>query len=339
MTPTLNAAKVLEDCLRSIREQDYPQELVEIIIADGGSTDNTLEIAQKYGAKILSNKLRTGESGKAVALRYARNDLVALIDSDNILPQRDWFRKMVEPFNDPEVLGSEPIEYTWRKEDGFITRYCALIGMNDPLVMFLGNYDRFNHLTGKWTELELEEEDRGSYLVITLGKVLLPTIGANGTLLRKKLLDELGPKEYFFDIDAIYELSNKGSVGNAKFAKVKLGIVHLYCESSVKKFVLKQRRRVKDYLYYENLGIRKYPWRVFGFNTMRGRGLLLFTVYTTTVAPLVFQSILGYRNKRDWAWFFHPPACLITLWVYSTNWLVRRIFSSSGILDREGYSQ
>lgn len=36
--PTLNSEKTLKDCLKSIAEQDYPHNHLEIIIADGGST-------------------------------------------------------------------------------------------------------------------------------------------------------------------------------------------------------------------------------------------------------------------------------------------------------------
>jgi len=42
--PTLNSAKTLKDCLESIVAQDYPKDKIEIIIADGSSTDGTLEI-------------------------------------------------------------------------------------------------------------------------------------------------------------------------------------------------------------------------------------------------------------------------------------------------------
>src|SRR3989338_8867906 len=148
ITPTLNAGKVLEAELKSIREQDYPQEKIEIIIADGGSTDSTIDIAKRFDAKIVENHLKTGEAGKAVGVKHAQGDLVALIDSDNILPDPTWLRSMVQPFlDDPNIVASEPWRYTYRKEGGFIERYCALLGMNDPIVLFYGNYDRLSTLT------------------------------------------------------------------------------------------------------------------------------------------------------------------------------------------------
>ena len=98
LVATLNAGRVLEKSLASIAKQNYPKNRVKIIIADGGSTDETLKIAKKYGAKIYRNPLKTGEAGKAVALRQARGELSALVDSDNYLPTKNWLKRMVEPF-------------------------------------------------------------------------------------------------------------------------------------------------------------------------------------------------------------------------------------------------
>jgi glycosyltransferase len=44
LTPTFNAARTLGDCLRSVREQDYPN--VEHLIVDGASNDGTLDVVR-----------------------------------------------------------------------------------------------------------------------------------------------------------------------------------------------------------------------------------------------------------------------------------------------------
>jgi len=315
LIPTLNAASVLDECLKSIVSQDYPKKKIEIIIADGGSTDKTLEIAKKYGVKIYKNPLKTGEAGKAVALRYSQGELVALIDSDNILPDKNWLRRMIEPFSDKEVIGSEPWEFTYRRKNGFIDRYCALLGMNDPLCHFLGNYDRLNTLTGKWTGLVVEQEDKGHWIKVTLKSGALPTIGANGTLMRREiLLKSRMVDKYLVDIDILAYLAAKKPV---KFAKVKIGIIHLYCGSDIKKFIRKQKRRIKDYLYYQKLGARVYPWQ-----KQNKLGLLKFVISCLTIIPLIYQSLKGYFKKPDFAWFFHPLACWITFCVYSWEGII-----------------
>src|SRR3989344_8133729 len=109
VTPTKNSAKTLGACLASIRDQDSPQQKVEVIIIDAASTDQTLALAKRYRAKILENPLQTGEAGKAVGVKAAEGELIALIDSDNILPTKDWLRRIIVPFTNPAILAAEPI--------------------------------------------------------------------------------------------------------------------------------------------------------------------------------------------------------------------------------------
>ena len=257
--PTLNAGSVLEKCLKSITIQKYPKKHVEIIIGDGGSSDTTLHLAEKYHAKVIFNPLRTAESGKAAAITEAKNDLIALIDSDNILPNSHWFQDLVTPFKDKEIIVSEPIEYTYRKKDPFLTRYFALLGMNDPICLFIGNYDRLCGITGKWTGLKFEEEDRGAYLKVILNHEPIPTIGANGTLFRREILQAaLKDSDYLFDIDILVKIiREKGSV---KIAKVKTGIIHTFVENDTGKFFRKQLRRINDLSFHKSKKNRDTDW-------------------------------------------------------------------------------
>jgi len=313
LIPTLNAESVLEDCLKSISIQNYPKDKVEVLIADGGSEDNTLELAKKYKAKVINNRLKTAEAGKMTALKASAGEFCAFVDSDNRLPDKTWLKDMIEPLiNHVDVVGSEPWEYTWRKSDGFITRYCALIGMNDPMVHFLGNYDRVNLLTGKWTEVPHEEEDLGKYILVKFDNRGIPTIGANGTIFRTQFLKSAVHGDYLFDIDILSEFIQKE--GSVKFIKLKRGIIHTYCENDILKFARKQRRRVRDFLYHKSVGDRKYNWE-----KSSTRGIIKFVLASVTIIPLFCQATKGYLKKRDLAWFFHPLACEITLWEYSSG--------------------
>ena len=85
--PTLNCEFQLEQCLKSIRKQIYDG-IIEITIIDGGSTDNTIKVASKYGAVVIVKEGMYG-TGKNGARHFGelitKNPIVWNIDSDNIL--------------------------------------------------------------------------------------------------------------------------------------------------------------------------------------------------------------------------------------------------------------
>jgi len=303
--PTLNSQKVLEACLKSISSQDYPKNLISLYIIDGGSTDQTQTIAQKYKAKILTNPKKTAEAAKAIGIKKSTSKYFALIDSDNILPTKNWLKEMITPLEkDSSLIGSEPIAFTYRPKAGYIERYAALFGINDPYALVTGVYDRHSLATNKWTSLPIETEDKGTYLKILLDpKNTLPTIGANGTVYRRKIFKDF-TKDYLFDIDLMATLQK-----SVYFTKTKNSIIHTYCESSIKKFYRKQKRRVVDLYTYQNL--RTQLWH------QDPKLPLLFSLYTLTFIPVLHHSIKVFLQSKDPASFFHIAATYLTLFIYT----------------------
>jgi glycosyltransferase involved in cell wall biosynthesis len=317
--PTLNAQSVLETCLKSIKKQSFSSKKYEIIISDGGSIDNTLKIAKKYHAKIIKNPLKTAEAGKAVGIKNAVGKYIALIDSDNILPTKNWLKTNIDILEkDKTLIGTEPLFFTYRPHSGFVERNSALVGANDPFAFVSGVYDRKNYINFKWTGLKIDQVDKDQYIKITLKpNHQIPTIGANGTIFRSDFLKNNLNSNYLFDIDTIsnHLSKNKKSI---YFAKVKQGIIHTFCESSIKKFIRKQNRRITDYFYYQNL-------RQFNWNQTNKSGIIKFIFYTVLIIPMLIDTFRGFFHKPDIAWFFHPIACYITLIVYSTVYLKNKL--------------
>lgn len=310
--PTLNAETVLDTCLKSIAIQNFDSKLYEIIIVDGGSNDKTIEIAKKYNCVILENPLKTAEAGKAVGVKKAKGEYIALIDSDNILPNKNWLKLSLFPLdNDKNIIGSEPISFTYRKKSGFMERYSALIGANDPYAFVTGVYDRKNYINNKWTGLKIKYVEYSEYLKITLNpNQQISTIGANGTIFRTDFLKKHLKSDYLFDIDIISQVLNE-SQKPIYFAKTKTSIIHTFCESSLVKFVKKQKRRLVDYYYYKSK--RTYNWE-----KTNNLGQLKFILYSLFIIPAFLDSIRGFIKKPDFVWFIHPIICLITLYLYTT---------------------
>jgi glycosyltransferase involved in cell wall biosynthesis len=324
--PTLNSARTLERCLASIRAQDYPA--VEIVIVDAGSSDRTLELANAYGVdQVIDNPLQTGEAGKARGARAANGEILAFVDSDNVLVGRDWLRRMTAPFADSDVVSSEALRWDYAPDYSLVDRYCALTGVNDPASLFVGNYGRYSFLTGRWTGFPVEQEQRNGYVRVRVDPDLLPTMGANGYLVRAEPFRTVMTGDYVFDIDSVGTLARKGF---DVVARVDVPIGHLFAPT-YRDFARKTRRRARDFLYYSSQGDRTYPWSRYR------RGLVLFVLATVTTIPTFAQALVGYSRKRDRAWWFHPVACWTTLAVY--GWEAARARVKPETLTRRGWRQ
>lgn len=81
--PTLNEEISLSLLLESIKKQGIDD--CEIIVADAGSIDKTIEVAGNYGCKIISGG--NPPKGKNEGAKVATGDLVLFIDADVILPE------------------------------------------------------------------------------------------------------------------------------------------------------------------------------------------------------------------------------------------------------------
>lgn len=84
--PTYNGQRTIERAIVSVLRQWSPDISIQILICDDCSTDRTIEIAEKYGCKIFTNKVNSGgpNKGRNVGLRNATCDYVAFLDQDDI---------------------------------------------------------------------------------------------------------------------------------------------------------------------------------------------------------------------------------------------------------------
>lgn len=113
--PTFNCEKNLRRCLSSISSQRYPGR-VKIIIVDGGSNDDTLEIARTFTESIYVNvgQYGTGKNGaKMFGESISQGELVWHIDSDNFAIGDDCLANLVRPLLEDENINfSIPVTET-----------------------------------------------------------------------------------------------------------------------------------------------------------------------------------------------------------------------------------
>lgn len=310
---TYNSKNTIEKCLKSVRNQNYPQDKIEIIIVDGSSTDETLSIIKEFNVIIhtVLPKKQNAEYNKGVGIESANGELLLLIDHDNVLPHKKWLAKMVQPFlDDKKIVGVETLRYHYDKKGGLLDRYFALYGAGDPLAFYLGKADRLSFIYDKYNlagKVMLEEP----YYIVEFDKKHIPTLGANGFMIRRRLLLENAKADVknYFHIDVNVDLIKKGY---NRYAFIKDDIIHLTGNKSVINFLYRRALFMQQY-YVKVSSRRRYSVYMSG-DTFK---LLLFIIYSLTFLKPTLDAIRGYIKVRDKAWFLHPLLCFTLTIIYS----------------------
>jgi cellulose synthase/poly-beta-1,6-N-acetylglucosamine synthase-like glycosyltransferase len=92
--PTFNLTKRIEDTLKSVSEIDYPNKEI-IIPADGNIENEGIEIAKKYGAKLVLNKKRLGKpKASNIAVKKSKGGYILFLDDDTTV-EKDIIKKLL----------------------------------------------------------------------------------------------------------------------------------------------------------------------------------------------------------------------------------------------------
>lgn len=83
--PVLNEESRIQECLESVQAQTYQREQIEVIVADGGSSDRTRELVAVLAQddpriRLIDNPGRNQAAGLNVAIAVSRGDVIARLD-------------------------------------------------------------------------------------------------------------------------------------------------------------------------------------------------------------------------------------------------------------------
>ena len=305
IVPTYNAEQYLDECLEAVSMQTYHS--FELIVADGGSNDRTLAIAAKYPfVRVLSNPRRISEFGKYVGYRAARGEIIALLDSDNIISEPDWLERMVAPLmDDPEIVGVES-NYLIAPDFTSFDKYACLIVVADPLARILASTPVI--------------EARERYVVKRYPARSAIAAGANGFLWRKSIIEpHLDERETIEEANLISRiaLSDGALIGNVP----GVGVYHYY-SPSLRDFIRKRNKIGQKFLNrQEQVG---WSW-----TDNAGTGRMLFAaLYLGSVLGPSIEGVIAAITERRLSWLWHPMASFSTIAVYG-KWKILALLKRS----------
>jgi len=121
--PARNEAGNIEQCINAIFTQDYPKELLEIIVIDDHSTDNTYDIVNAFGGSVrclkLASYIQEGETLTAfkkkalsIGIAHSKVELIVTTDADCIA-KPGWLRNMAAIYESEQpVMIVAPVDFT-----------------------------------------------------------------------------------------------------------------------------------------------------------------------------------------------------------------------------------
>jgi len=202
--------------------------LLEVIVVDNDSEDNTVDLARSYGVKVLFNNVaKDAEVSKMIGLRESTGELFMYLDADIELAGVDWFSRILLPLEQQaEIAGAFP-RFVPKKQ------HCAI-----------GRYFRYNQLElDPLLEMcctsigETVIEDKRGYRICEFDPPRVPPIGIC-VYRRHLLMTVVGTRRRFMDVDVPVVLARRGY---RKFAYVpSAGIYH----NNVRSLLDLVRRRI-----------------------------------------------------------------------------------------------
>lgn len=311
---TLNSMRTIEMSLKALRAQDYPLELIEIMVIDGGSTDGTRELARAYGCRVIDNPRVEPVNAKLIGLREATGDYLMHVDSDEVLVAKDALKKRAQIFaENPNVKMVFSTGYENPPGAPFAARYVNEFG--DPFSMFFYRLSKDSRFLLKALRRDLRcMRDENNYAVFSLNNGPQPIFenAACGNCLDLRFFRERfpdlvnkpwGPVHFFYHMQKFTK----------EFALTKEDPILHYSADHWASFIRKIRWRIHNNVFFVNeLGLAGFAGRE-QFDAQRSTlKKYLFIPYAFLIAPVIIDAIYLMWTRRDPQYVLHVPLVFYT---------------------------
>jgi glycosyltransferase involved in cell wall biosynthesis len=297
--PVRNESKRIDACLRSIRNQDYPAELIEILVPDQASEDDTRERARSYGARVTENPAQRAIFSMPQAFEEVRGDLIVTMAADNrVHPQ--FCKRMAEPFQNPDVAMAFPFVTTDRPDYATAVRY--INRFTDPFNHFVyGDASNPRDLARVYTPVS-----RGNgFSVYCFPKEFPPLLAiAQAAVLRAPFRM---PEGYADDVAVVFGLLESGK----GIACVETALVDHYTATSLRD-VLRKFRRIIAKNFKRTSSLR---WRDRYVPEERLRRRQLWPLYAASIVAPCAVGVYRALRDREILWLYHPVITLAFAWI------------------------
>ena len=147
--PTWNAGPEFPEILAAMLDQEIPGEM-EVVVIDSGSTDGTVEFLRQQPVRLIEIPNQDFNHGltRNLGIQEAKGEIVALTVQDARPADRHWLRRLLECYEDPEVVGAYSCQVPRPDANPFIKERLShwAAGQAEPRVQAVESLEAFESL-------------------------------------------------------------------------------------------------------------------------------------------------------------------------------------------------
>jgi glycosyltransferase involved in cell wall biosynthesis len=339
---TFNSEKYLSkiDINLSNQRINFNDLMIERIVVDGGSEDNTIEMAKKKGFRVIQNLAGNAIDGKFLGLINSNSQFIAFLDHDELMIRNDSFYRKIQAFeNSPSLIAVLSSGYLIDDRSTTANSYASEFG--DPWSKFFYNTSNTpRYRTKKFSrELNIHKESdllTEYYIDSNINKILSEWVTSGTIIDREKLIrflpDTLVDKNVL--PNAVYYFSEFKS-HKFTFAVLHNDPIEHDSSEKWKKVFLKIRWRVANACEVDNEIESGFILRenISGFKFRNSLKKLIFLVSILTIIPIFISAITLAISRRRLGYLMH---FILTYYVVSLiiYFKILKIMKYKGSYDR-----
>lgn len=312
---TFNSGRLLPIVLESVKQQEYPKNKIELLLVDGGSTDDTLSIGRKLRCRIIKNPRTEPVYGKYLGYLKAKGRYIMYLDHDEVIVDGNSIASKIKVLKEnPKVKVIAGGNYISPRGYPVINDYINDFG--DPFSFFMYRLSkRYRYFLETMRDRYPVLVENKKSVVFDLTNVLeLPIIElvAGGSMFDARTLKKEFPKtlkRFELAPQFFYLLYSKYPY----IALVKNDPIVHYSSDNLEKYLRKIKWRIKNnILFYKTMGISGYVGREKFQPKLSRLKKYLFIPYALSIIFPLYDSLMLSITRRNIYYFWHFLFCFYT---------------------------